>query len=123
MIQFNGKNLTLPINPESIKKEQSASNTEIDIIGLGKTVRKGDPGLISLSISSFFPGSNSYFYTGVKPKTCIDFINEIWQTENKNNNVARFITLGLPNDYNMYYILAIHTILQMRSLPLKNLNL
>lgn len=105
MIQFNGKNLTLPINPEQLSINRSASNDDIDIIGLGKATRKGEPGLINLTIESFFPGSNSYFYTGVKPKTCIDFINEIWESENINNNVAKFVTLGLPVELNMYFVI------------------
>ena len=105
MIQFNGKNLTIPINPKELEVTRSASNQEIDIIGLGKAARKGEPGLQSLTISSFFPGIDSYYYTGVSPKTCVDFINEIWETPNENNNVAKLVTLGLPNDINMYFVI------------------
>lgn len=105
MIQFNGKNLTIPVNPEEINITRSADNDNINIIGLGKATRKGEPGLQSLSISSFFPGSNSYFYTGVLPSTCIKFINEIWETENINNNVAKLVTLGLPVDISMYFVI------------------
>ena len=105
LIQFNSKQLTIPINPEKITISRNASNTDVNIIGLGKTVRKGEPGLIQLDIDSFFPGPNSYFYTGVNPKTCIDFINEIWEAENVNNNVGKLITSGLPNDLNMYFVI------------------
>ena len=105
MIQFNGKNLTIPINPEELSISRSASNDDIDIIGLGKATRKGEPGLKSFSIESFFPGPNSYFYTGVKPKTCVDFIEEIWQADNKNNNVGKIVTLGLPKDFSMYFVI------------------
>ena len=105
LIQFNSKQLTIPINPEKITISRNASNNDVDIIGLGKTVRKGEPGLIQLGIESFFPGPNSYFYTGVNPKTCIEFINEIWEAENVNNNVGKLITSGLPNDLNMYFVI------------------
>ena len=43
LIQFNGRELTIPINPEAITFSKSASNEDIDIIGLGKATRKGDP--------------------------------------------------------------------------------
>jgi len=105
MIQFNGKQLTIPINPEEITIERGADNNDIDIIGLGKTTRKGEPSLRKLKINSFFPAQDSYFYTGVKPKTCIEFIEEIWNTENINNNVAKIVTTGLPKDLNMYFVI------------------
>jgi len=105
MIQFDGKNLTIPINPENLKINQSANNTNIDIVGLGQATRKGEPGLETLTIESFFPGPNSYFYTGVLPKTCIDFIKKIWKTENKDNNVAKIVTTGLPDNLNMYFVI------------------
>ena len=105
LIQFNGKELTIPINPESITFSKSASNEDIEIIGLGKATRKGDPGLTSLTIKSFFPSKNSYYYTGVKPKTCVDFINEIWKADNKNNNVAKIVTIGLPININMFFVI------------------
>lgn len=105
MLQFNGKNLTIPINPEALKITRSANNEDINIVGLGKATRKGEPGLKTLSIKSFFPGSNSYFYTGVSPSTCINFIDDIWKAENINNNVAKFVTLGLPIDISMYVVI------------------
>lgn len=105
MIQFNGKQLTIPINPEELEITREADNDDIEIIGLGKTTRKGEPGLITATIDSFFPAPNTYHYTGVKPKTCIEFINEIWNTENINNKVARIITTGLPVNLNMYFVI------------------
>lgn len=104
-IQFNNKYLTIPINPEELNIQRSADNDDLDIVGLGKVTRKGVPSLMSCSIESFFPCSNSYFYTGVTPKTCVDFINEIWNTENKNNNVAKISTTGLPKNLNMYFVI------------------
>ncbi len=62
-------------------------------------------GLITTSIESFFPAENTYFYTGVKPKTCIDFLNEIWNAENTNNNVAKIVTTGLPTNLDMYFVI------------------
>lgn len=105
MIQFNGKQLTIPVNPEELEIQRTADNTDIDIIGLGKTTRKGEPNLRELTIESFFPGKNSYWYSGVKPKTCVEFIEEIWYTENINNNVAKIISKGLPKELNMYFVI------------------
>lgn len=104
-IQFNGKVLTLPINPESITISRSAENEDIDIIGLGKATRKAPPGLKTLSIESFFPSESSYYYTNVKPVTCVNFIEDIWKAENKNNNVAKITTIGLPINLNMYFVI------------------
>lgn len=105
MIQFNGRQLTIPINPEKLSIKREADNTDLDIIGLGKVTRKGEPGLKKFSIESFFPAYNSYYYTGVKPRSCIEFIEEIWNTENTNNNVAKIISNGLPIDINMYFVI------------------
>lgn len=105
IIQFKSEYLKLPINPESIQPTRSASNSDINIIGLGAATRKGDPGLRSFTISSFFPGYNSYFYTGVLPKTCIEFITKIWETDNTDNTVAKITTTGLPVNLNMYFVI------------------
>lgn len=104
-IQFNGKQLTIPINPEGLDLSRSAENEDIDIIGIGPVSRKGAPGLYKLTIDSFFPGEKSYFYTGVKPTTCVDFIDTIWKSENTNNNVAKIVTTGLPKNVNMYFVI------------------
>ena len=105
MLQFNGKQLTIPINPKDISIERAANNENIDIIGLGPATRKGEPGLKSFTIQSFFPAAHSYFYTGVNPESCVEFIEEIWNAENKNNNVAKIVTLGLPVEIDMYFVI------------------
>ena len=105
IIQFEGKQLTLPVNPEKLRIQKSADNEDIDIIGLGRTTRKAEPGLTQISIESFFPAANSYFYKGVSPKTCVSFIYKIWRTENKNNNVGRLIISGLPVSINMLFVI------------------
>lgn len=105
LIQFNGKELKIPINPEEITIERDTDNDDIDIIGLGQTIRKGDPGLIETSIESFFPAENGYFSAGIKPQDCVDFINEILEADSSNNNVAKIITIGLPKNLNMYFVI------------------
>lgn len=104
-IQFNGKELVLPVNPEEISFNRSAENEDIDILGQGKATRKGDVGLYEVNIESFFPGTESPFYTQIKPITCVNFINEIWQTENKNNKVGRFVTTGLDKNIDIYFVI------------------
>ena len=105
MLQFNGKQLTLPINPEELNITQSTENEDMNIIGVGKATRKGEPGLRHFSIESFFPAPHSYYYTGVTPKSCIQFIKEINKAENKNNNVGKIVTSGLPENLNMYFVI------------------
>lgn len=104
-IQFNNKYLIIPINPESISRSRSASNDDIDIIGIGAATRKGSPGLESFTIESFFPGPNSYYYKGASPKTCIDFIDTIWKSDNTNNTVGKITSVGLPVNINMYFVI------------------
>ena len=105
MLQFDGKSLTIPINPEEIEISCESDNEDIDIIGLGSATRKGAPGLKKATIESFFPAANSYFYTGVLPRTCVEFIQNIQKTENTNNKVAKIITTGLPVNLNMYFVI------------------
>ena len=100
-IHFNNRTLTLPVNPEELSHERSADNEEVKIIGLGTIVVKKDAGLKKLAIESFFPSNYSEFYTGVSPKACVDFINNIW----KSAKVARITTEGLPINLNMYFVI------------------
>ena len=100
-IQFDRQVLTLPVNPEELSTERSADNEKVKIIGLGNVIIKHEEELKKVSIESFFPSTNSEFYTGVSPKTCVDFINRIW----KSDNVARITTEGLPINLNMYFVI------------------
>lgn len=95
-IKFNNTEEALPVNPEKLQITRSATNTNIDIVGLGPATRKGYPGLISMKISSFFPHLNSPFnYFGKSPEYYIKFLNDIWEAENDNNRVATLTTIGL----------------------------
>jgi hypothetical protein len=84
-----------------LENSQSASNEKVQIVGLGNIVVKKDRGLRSLSIESFFPSTNNQFYTGVSPKTCVDFINKIWASE----KIPRIVTEGLPINLNMFFVI------------------
>ena len=105
MIQFDGKSLTIPINPEELEISSDSDNENIDIVGLGPATRKGAAGLKTVTIESFFPAPGSYFYTGVFPRTCVEFIQTIHKTENVNNKVAKIVTTGLPVNLNMYFVI------------------
>lgn len=100
-IQFDKKILTLPVNPENLNPEQSAENEEVNVVGLGNITVKGDVGLRKVTIESFFPSNYSEFYTGVSPKSCVEFINRIWKSE----KIARITTEGLPINLNMYFVI------------------
>lgn len=100
-IQFDKQILTLPVNPEELNIERNASNEKVKIIGLGNVIVPHEEELKVVSIESFFPSTNSDFFTGVAPKTCVDFINRIW----KSNKVARITTEGLPVNLNMYFVI------------------
>ena len=100
-IEFNGQILTLPVNPEELNNSRSADNEKLNIVGLGNIVAKKEIGLTSLSIESFFPSPNNDFYTGISPKSCVNFINKMW----KSSKVGRLITEGLPLNYNMYFVI------------------
>lgn len=104
-IQFNGKSLTIPVNPEELSITRTAENDDIDIVGIGPASRKGPPGLYTITIESFFPGKNSYYYTNVNPNTCVKFIEDIWKTPNKKNLVAKLVTAGLPKNINIYFVI------------------
>lgn len=100
-IKFNNKILTLPVNPDKLSNERSADNEKVKIIGVGNVIIKHDEGLRNVSIESFFPSSNNDFYTGVMPRTCVDFIDSIWKSE----KIARISTEGLPINLNMYFVI------------------
>ena len=100
-IEFDNTILTIPVNPETITSSRSADNEKVKIVGLGNIIVKKDTSLTDLSIESFFPSPNSEFYTGVSPKSCVDFINKIWKSE----KVARIVTEGLPVNINMYFVI------------------
>lgn len=100
-IEFNNQVLIIPVNPEEIKYSRSASNEKVQIIGLGNIVIKKGIGIGSLSIESFFPSPNNQFYTGVSPKTCVNFLNTIWNSD----KVGKIVTEGLPVNLNMYFVI------------------
>lgn len=105
MIQFNKQQLTIPINPEEMTITRAAENEDINLVGIGNATRKGDVGLYKITIESFFPAAGTYFYTGVQPATCVNFINTIFNADNKNNNVAKLVTSGLPSNISMYFVI------------------
>lgn len=105
-IEFDGLTRTLPVNPENLVIKRSAENTNIDIIGIGPATRKGQPGLITMQIKSFFPSPYSqYFKYDVYAQDYIDFIYRIWETENINNKVAKLVTMGLDKNFSMWFVI------------------
>lgn len=105
-IEFDGKVRTLEVNPENLVISRSASNADINIIGLGPATRKGQPGLISMEIKSFFPSYWSPFHKyDLMPEDYINFIYDIWETENVNNKVAKLVTTGLDINFSMWFVI------------------
>lgn len=109
-ILFDGLLYPIPVNPDDLTIGQSASNTDIDIIGLGKATRKGTPKLRTLRIKSFFPNPKSPWYNGKTPDAYIEFLMMIWQTENVNNKVAQIYSEGIKDtlgarEINMLFVI------------------
>ena len=110
-IQFDGLAYPIPVNPSELVVSQSATNNNIDIVGLGKATRKGEPDLRTLQIKSFFPSPVSRYYQNIPPIVYIDFLNKIWHTENINNKVAWLYSFGFNDSHmlaepiNMYFVI------------------
>lgn len=107
-LEFNKNKMIFPVNPEEIAISKSSDNTDIDIVGIGKAVRYDYPSLVTVHISSFFPEKGGDFNkedsSYRSPKGCVEFINNMWKTENKNNNVGKFVTTGLPKNVSFYCV-------------------
>lgn len=110
-IRFDGLEYPIPVNPSDITISQAATNTNLDIIGLGKVTRKGEPGLRTLRIKSFFPSPSSRYYNNIPALLYIQFIEKIWKTENTNNKVAWIYSMGgiwtdmVAKQINMYFVI------------------
>lgn len=105
-LEFAGKIMVFPVNPEEIMISKSADNQDIHIIGQGKATRWAYPGLVTVNIESFFPEKGGDFNKDDSrfrtPKGCVEFINTMWKTDNKKNNVGKFVTVGLPKNVSFY---------------------
>lgn len=105
-IKFNDEVYTLEVNPENLAIKRSAQNNDIQILGLGPATRKGHPGLISMEIKSFFPSYVSPYHKYDRyPEDYINFINRIWETQNKDNKVPKIEIRGLDNPINMPFVI------------------
>lgn len=100
-IEFNNQVLTIPVNPEKIEHERGANNETVNIIGLGNIAVKKEISLTKIRLESFFPSTNTDFYTGISPKNCVNFIDTIW----KSDKYGRIISEGLPINLNMFFVI------------------
>lgn len=78
-LQFGGKRLKVPVNPDEIEIESPSNNEEFEVLGVGKIVVPKKPGLKTISWESFFPASQSdpYVQGGVgAPKKYVRMIEQ-----------------------------------------------
>ena len=91
MIQFNGKNLTIPINPEQLTITNSADNEDINIIGLPTLTNDVDKDILN----NFLKKLNTI------NKDILSKISEITYSPNEYD---KDLFLFLMNDGNYVYI-------------------
>lgn len=53
--EYNGKTISLPINPEELEISRDGNNESVDVVGIGEVNIIKSKKLIPISISSFFP--------------------------------------------------------------------
>lgn len=96
----NEEQLRLPVTPSDFELSQRNNNTVVNINALGEINLIGKKGLVSISLSSFFPAQEYYFckYTGFpKPYECVKMIQK-WRDSGR---PIRLIITGTSINYAM----------------------
>lgn len=78
-LQFGGKRLLIPVNPDEIEIKYPSNNKDYDVLGIGQIVVQRKPALKEVSWECFFPSSRTdpYVNAGAKqPKTYVDCIEK-----------------------------------------------
>lgn len=60
------ESIILPVNPATVEFQESQQNQKITLLNIGEVGLLGNRGLISTSLSSFFPSKKSPFYKYAK---------------------------------------------------------
>lgn len=76
LIVTNDGQIELAINPREISIAQENRDKTIDLLNIGEVSVLGNRGLIKTTISTFLPGENSPFYTGVNPGSIVAMLKK-----------------------------------------------
>lgn len=89
--------ITLPVNPASFEFSEAALNTKITLLNVGEVNLLGKRGLVSGSLSSFFPASKSPFfqYADRSPTAYMDVLTR-WK-----NGGAPIRVIVSDSDFNL----------------------
>lgn len=81
---FEGRQLTLPVNPAGFKIAREGKNSVVEIVELGDVVISRGIKLAEVTIESRFPADG-----GVSPGECVKFIMDAWR---KNKHMTLTVT-------------------------------
>lgn len=90
-IKYDKEKVRLPVLPSEFEMSATQGNTTVVIHDFGEINLKGDRGLYSISLSSFFPSEHNYFCK-CKPKTPSKYIKIFKELFEKNETVQLIIT-------------------------------
>jgi len=65
-VRNRNESIVLPINPKTVDFVDTHLNERITLLNIGEVSLKGNRGLITTNLSSFFPGTSSPFYKYAK---------------------------------------------------------
>ena len=82
-IKYDKEKVRLPVLPSEFEMSATQGNTTVVIHDFGEINLKGDRGLYSISLSSFFP-SEHYYFCKCKPKTPSKYIKIFKELFEKN---------------------------------------
>ena len=92
------KSVRLPVLPSEFEMSATQGNTSVTLHGFGEVNLKGDRGLYSISLSSFFP-AEYYDFCKCKPKEPKEYIRIFKKLFEDNETVHLIITTTPANIY------------------------
>lgn len=90
-IKYDKEKVRLPVLPSEFEMSATQGNTTVVIHDFGEINLKGDRGLYSISLSSFFP-SEYYYFCKCEPKAPSKYIKIFKELFEKNETVQLIIT-------------------------------
>ena len=90
-IKYDKEKVRLPVLPSEFEMSATQGNTTVVIHDFGEINLKGDRGLYSISLSSFFP-NEYYYFCKCEPKAPSKYIKIFKELFEKNETVQLIIT-------------------------------